>query len=183
MSTTLRADARRNRNALVEAAREVFARRGVMVALEEVAAAAGVGRGTLYRHFADRAALVTAVYADAVAGHRAALGEDPDAPDAVRMLLDRITRAQLDLAGLYPYLLTADAGSEGLASIAHDTRALFVDALPVSRAAGTVRPDVTVDDLMLVLYMVEGVISGHTRDDAERVRSRCLDMVAPSIFT
>ena len=57
-----RADAERNRLALLEAARAVFAEKGPSASLEEIAAAAGLGIGTLYRHFPTRDALIEAVY-------------------------------------------------------------------------------------------------------------------------
>src|SRR5436189_2765363 len=57
-----RRHARRNHELLVAAAREVFAERGVEASLEEIARRAGVGVGTLYRHFATRDALVEAVF-------------------------------------------------------------------------------------------------------------------------
>jgi AcrR family transcriptional regulator len=60
----LRADARRNRLALVEAARELFTERGTAVEMREIAERAGVGVGTLYRHFPDRAELVEALLED-----------------------------------------------------------------------------------------------------------------------
>src|ERR1700760_161246 len=62
----LRADARRNRDALLAAGAEVFAERGADASLEEAARQAGVGIGTLYRHFPDRDALTEAVYRNEV---------------------------------------------------------------------------------------------------------------------
>jgi AcrR family transcriptional regulator len=59
-----RADAARNRNAVVRAAAEAFAADGPDVSLEEIARRAGVGIGTLYRHFSGRPALIEAVYQD-----------------------------------------------------------------------------------------------------------------------
>jgi AcrR family transcriptional regulator len=64
----LRADARRNRARVIEAARECFARDGIEAQMDEVAAAAGVGVGTVYRHFATKDALVDALAADYFAG-------------------------------------------------------------------------------------------------------------------
>ena len=58
----LRADAKRNRDALLSTAAELFAEHGVDVSLEEVARTAGVGIGTLYRHFPNRSALIADVY-------------------------------------------------------------------------------------------------------------------------
>ena len=61
-----RADARRNYEQLIEAARGVFAEAGSNASLEEIARRAGVGIGTLYRHFPTRQALLEAVYVDEV---------------------------------------------------------------------------------------------------------------------
>src|SRR6476661_9984432 len=64
----MRADARRNRELLLEAALEAFTERGADdTSLEEIARRAGVGIGTLYRHFPGRTALLEAVYTDQVA--------------------------------------------------------------------------------------------------------------------
>jgi AcrR family transcriptional regulator len=62
----MRADARRNREALLNASAKVFAERGPDASLEEIARQAGVGIGTLYRHFPDRDALTEAVYRNEV---------------------------------------------------------------------------------------------------------------------
>src|ERR1700736_5690411 len=61
-----RADARRNRERVLAAAREAFAEGGESTALEEIARRAGVGIGTLYRHFPNRQALLEALYLDEV---------------------------------------------------------------------------------------------------------------------
>ncbi|WP_249026927.1 TetR/AcrR family transcriptional regulator, partial [Amycolatopsis lexingtonensis] len=62
--TTLRADARRNRDQILAAAKSIFATSGAEVPMEEIARAAGVGVGTLYRRFPDRDALIRAVAMD-----------------------------------------------------------------------------------------------------------------------
>src|SRR5256714_15618233 len=63
-----RADARRNYEKVLAAAREAFAEKGESMALEEIARRAGVGIGTLYRHFPTRQALLEALYVDEVQG-------------------------------------------------------------------------------------------------------------------
>jgi AcrR family transcriptional regulator len=65
-SRPMRADARRNYDKVIAAAREAFAQSGSSTSLEEIARRAGVGIGTLYRHFPSRQALLEAVYVDEV---------------------------------------------------------------------------------------------------------------------
>src|SRR3954451_1452300 len=79
---TLRADAARNREAIVEAARAVFAEHRLDAPLDEIAKRAGTGNATLYRRFPTRGDLVAAVFADRMAEHLDAVGagladEDP----------------------------------------------------------------------------------------------------------
>src|SRR5271169_2647843 len=61
---TLRADARRNRERIMSAGRELFARQGPLAQMDEIAAHAGVGIGTIYRHFPTKEALLTAMVRD-----------------------------------------------------------------------------------------------------------------------
>src|SRR5829696_5455453 len=78
---TLRADAARNREAIVEAARAVFAEQGLNAPLDEIAKRAGTGNATLYRRFPTRSDLVAAVFADRMVEHRNAVETalaDPD---------------------------------------------------------------------------------------------------------
>ncbi|NKY08614.1 helix-turn-helix transcriptional regulator, partial [Cellulomonas hominis] len=65
--TGVRADAARNRQRVLDAARALYTTRGLDEPMEQIARAAGVGVGTVYRHFPDRAALVRAVIADRLA--------------------------------------------------------------------------------------------------------------------
>src|SRR4051794_8967376 len=77
----LRADAARNRQAIVDAARAVFAEQGLDASLDEIAKKAGTGNATLYRRFPTRSDLVVAVFADRMVEHRDAVHAalaDPD---------------------------------------------------------------------------------------------------------
>src|SRR5437763_11048684 len=78
----LRVDAARNRTAVVEAARAVFAERGLDVPLEEIAQRAGVGIATLYRRFPTREALIAASFEPLMAAYAQAVAEALQAPDA-----------------------------------------------------------------------------------------------------
>ena len=83
-SRQLRADAARNRQALVSAAREVMAEHGLDAPLDEIARRAGVGNATLYRRFPQRITLIEAVFADRMAEHVSAVEEALEEPDAWR---------------------------------------------------------------------------------------------------
>src|SRR4051794_32627452 len=84
----LRADARRNREQLLEAARDVFVEHGPNAPLDEIARRAGVGIATLYRRFPDRESLMRAVVLDVLArvGHQARLAQAEE-PDALAALI------------------------------------------------------------------------------------------------
>src|SRR3954468_18341900 len=78
---TLRADAARNREAIVEAAREVFAEHGLDAPLDDIARRAGTGNATLYRRFPTRGDLIAAVFAERMLEHLDAVQRaltDPD---------------------------------------------------------------------------------------------------------
>src|SRR5215213_2730431 len=81
MTTALRADAARNRAALVTAAREVMAERGLEAALDDIARRAGIGNATLYRRFPRRIDLIAAVFADRMADHARAVQAALEAAD------------------------------------------------------------------------------------------------------
>ena len=164
-----RADAQRNRERLLAAAREVFADRGVGAPLDEVARRAGVGNATMYRHFADRRELALAVYADEVDAlcERGAdlLGAaDPGAAlfDWLGAFVDHVS-SKRDLAELG----TADQPSSRYAQwheAMHRTAANLVDR---ARQAGAVRPDLDAADL---LVLVAGIaLTGTTADRTRRL--------------
>src|SRR5689334_1374792 len=91
----MRADAQRNRDRLTAAAQEVFSEHGAGASLDEVAKRAGVGPGTLYRHFPTREALQAAVYRDAVE-RLCAAGEQLRAHADARQALVEWMRLLLD---------------------------------------------------------------------------------------
>lgn len=155
----------RNRARLVAAAEEVFRESGATAPLDLVATRAGVGRGTLYRHFPDRAALVAAVYAMRVdALERYAAAQPPER--LLEHLVVEIAELQLDAPGLITAVRTARDAAALLADVEARTRALLDAGLAAARAHGRVRPGVTTEDVLLTFAMVEGVIA---TADAEQV--------------
>jgi AcrR family transcriptional regulator len=167
----MRADARRNRERLLLAARDVFAEKGPDAPLEEVAARAGVGIGTLYRRFPGRRALVGAVALDlwtrVVQEVEQARAEEPD---AFRALVRYLHRA-LDLraAAVLPALMGHLPPDEELRR-ANDRLAAAVQALlDAARAEGTLRPDAAFADTGLLLVRLSRPLPGpfpRSLDDA-----------------
>jgi AcrR family transcriptional regulator len=148
----LRADAQRNRDKLLAAAAAQFASAGTDSSLEAVAKAAGVGVGTLYRHFPTKDALLAAVYRQEVEGLHAAATEllranPPD--EALALWLDRFVAYAATKRGMGEALRKLVNSSEG---IGIDVRALLLDAigtlLNAGVTAGTLRADVTAWDVL-----------------------------------
>lgn len=112
-----RADAQQNVGALLAAAREVFARGGVDAPVRDIAAQAGVGVGTLYRHFPTRADLVAAVFTseiDATAAEAAALAATHPPGEALDLWVTRFTRFVATKQGLSAALRSGDPAFDAL---------------------------------------------------------------------
>ena len=156
-----RSHARRNHGLLVAAAREVFAERGVEASLEEIARRAGVGVGTLYRHFATREALVEAVYERRI-GEFVAVGEaavaEADGWLALAGLIERILEAQAGDRLLKDVLLRSSPGTGRVERAREQMRALFEQVLQRARAEGSLRPDFAFADLALLLWSFSPLI-------------------------
>jgi AcrR family transcriptional regulator len=172
-----RADARRNYDKLIAAAREAFTEQDRSASLEDIARRAGVGIGTLYRHFPGRAQLIEAVYVEEVEGLCATADELRDAPpwDALVGWLGRFVG----------YVATKQALAEELFAVpGHDAdvfkscrTALFAAGEPLLRRAqeaGSVRSDVSIQQ---VVHMVAGIAKIQTAEpaDVERILSVALD--------
>src|SRR5215210_2076909 len=110
---TLRSDARRNRQRLIASAHELFAREGVDVSVEELTQHAGVGMGTLYRHFPTKDDLIDAVLEDAF-GELLALAESAaeaeDAWSGFTRFLERALELRVQNRGLKDLLASGEHG-------------------------------------------------------------------------
>jgi AcrR family transcriptional regulator len=151
----LRSDARRNRERLLEAARAAFAADGLAVPLDEIARRAGVGPGTLYRHFPAKEALFEAVLQDrlqCLADEARALRDAPDPGAALLGFVDRLIAEAALKRDLVDAL--ASAGTEfgaGLAETGALIRGGLRDLLARAQASGAIREDIGVDDLMTIV--------------------------------
>lgn len=150
-----RADARRNRARIVEVARVELARQGTGVGMDDLARAAGVGVGTLYRHFPTKEALLTAVLAERIAG--AALdaktaARQPDAGHAFFAFLERMWREGAEKKDLVDALGGAGFDIRGAtADASGEFRRALGALLRRARQAGAVRADATLEDVLALL--------------------------------
>jgi AcrR family transcriptional regulator len=148
----VRADAQRNVDALLEAAKAVFATSGVHAPVREIAAKAGVGVGTVYRHFPQRSDLVVAVFrheVDACAGAAPALAAEYGPSEALARWLHRYTGFLAAKRGLAEALHSGDPAFDPLpAYFDQHLRPVLAALLDSAVAAGEVRPGVDPDDLL-----------------------------------
>jgi|SRR5918994_2732044 AcrR family transcriptional regulator len=172
-----RADAARNRARIVAAARALFAERGIEVQLPEVARAAGVGIGTVYRHFPAHADLV-----EGAAEHRFSEIEDfarteclrrSEPGQALARYLHHVSEVLAADRGLSASIEVArrSAGSEPRGETRTRLEAVIGELIARDRAAGALRDDCTVADV----YMIVGAISATVRNGAGDWR-RLLDI-------
>ena len=177
-----RADARRNREKLLAAARAAFAAADDSVALEAIARAAGVGIGTLYRHFPTREALVEAVYAaeldDVVACARTLLTEFPP-ETALRGWMDHYAAFVETKRGMIDTLRAGWAsGTMATPTTRERITAAITPILTEGARAGSLRADVAPED---VITMILGIfLATATGGPPERI-GRLLDLVVDSL--
>lgn len=148
----MRKDARERRERLLVAARQMFQEQGYRVPLDIIADRAGVGRGTLYRNFADRRALAFAVLArevDRLEAFSATLDDDAAVFAQIRMLADGVG-VNLRLAGA----VRAEAGSDPFTDLAARRDKAIEVPLQRAKMAGLVRHELQVADVMRVATMI-----------------------------
>jgi len=158
---TGRRDALRNRKLLTQAAREVFAEQGLDAPLDVIARRAGIGNATLYRHFPTRAALVDEVFQDALTETMAAGAQARTAEDAWSGLTRYLHTVFATLAadrGTNDLMTTSLEGVTSLEAIHANNRETIADLLRRGQAQGTVRPDLTTEDVLLALAALGRVV-------------------------
>jgi AcrR family transcriptional regulator len=179
-----RKDAQRNREAILAAARELFAD-CADVPMYEVARRAGVGQATLYRNFPDRRNLAAALLGEHMESTERLAAEHAGDPDAFFVLLRDVVET---VARFYPLgqLAREDAclGSE-LDRRRRRLADLMKEPLRDAKAAGTVRRDLTIDDVFLVVSMVKGAVDravdrAGRAAAATRALALVLDGITPS---
>ncbi|MEO3873390.1 helix-turn-helix domain-containing protein [Nonomuraea sp. B12E4] len=168
----LRADARRNREQVLRTAQQLFATEGLGVSLDEIARRAGVGPGTVHRHFPSKEALYLAVAIDQIehlVAEAEALATTGD-PAALFTLLSRMMATGAENATVKSALVAAEFDLRTSApGVAADLTRHVADLLARARAAGAVRPDVTVEEVMA---LVAGAFAAIRHANAETSAKR-----------
>ena len=173
----MRADARRNYDKLLAAARDEFTSKGTSASLEEIARRAGVGVGTLYRHFPNRQALLEAVYVEEVQGLCRSADEYADVPpwEALTGWFGRFIDYVATKRALVEEMLATMTKDAPVFRTCHD--AIFGAGEPLlerAKQAGVVRPDV---DFAEAIALVSGVtmVRNATPEQMKRVLAVALD--------
>jgi AcrR family transcriptional regulator len=177
----LRSDARRNRDKIVAVARTAFTVADDTVPLEGIAREAGVGIGTLYRHFPTREALVEAVYAaeldDVTDSAPAMLGEFP--PDvALRAWLDRYAQFFVVKRGMINTLRAGWSAGRITPRTRERINAVVTMFLSAGARSGSLRADVQADD---VTAMLLGIFLSTAPNDTPEQTGRLLDLLVDAV--
>ena len=185
----LRADAQRNIERLLDAARARFAKEGPDASLDDIARDAGVGSGTLYRHFPTRVALLEAVYRDEVArlcaeGDRL-LESDTEPGEALAEWLRVYVSFGAMKRGLMGPLTTALGQDSDLFSTCKTmVRSTGGRLVEQAQKAGTIRDDVEISDVLTLASAIShaGELTGEGSDLSERLLTVAIDgLRRPSI--
>jgi len=168
-----------NRAALVAAAREVFASAGYDAPLSAVARRAGVGQGSLYRHFPDRMSLALAAFEENVSLLEGfAARPDSTLDECLELLTD-----QAITSAVFTDMLTGRADDPRVAPVAARVAAVLAGKLPAAQAAGRYGGHVRPADLLMSMGMVSGLIAktprAGRRETAQRAWALLRRALAP----
>ncbi|MET7288666.1 TetR/AcrR family transcriptional regulator [Streptomyces sp. NPDC005573] len=174
-----RADALRNRERIVTAAREMFVEYGPDVPLDEIARRAGVGNATLYRNFPDRDALVREVVCSVMdrtyEAAEGALAETGDAFTALEHFVH--TAADERISALCPVISsTFDQHHPDLEAAGQRVELLVEEVMDRAKAAGQLRPDVGVGDLLVAVAQLSRPPAGAACPSVDRFVHRHLQL-------
>jgi AcrR family transcriptional regulator len=176
----------RNRARIMDAARRVFAVRGLDVSMDEIAAAAGLGVTTVTRRFPDRHSLVEALFeaelVTNVAAARAALVA-PDPGEGLAEFLRLLFRRAATDRAIWQVVLSARYGLGGIAAQRRNLTALIHDVVERARKDGSLREGVQASDIPVLMLMVGSVAdftAGIGPDVWERYSELLIDSVVPS---
>ncbi|MFK0006574.1 TetR/AcrR family transcriptional regulator [Paenarthrobacter sp. NPDC090520] len=178
----LRADAARNVDKIITAARQCFREHGPEVPLQTIAATAGVGPATLFRNFSDKEQLVLSALSRELRQHADPVAQEAldgmDAAEGLMKLIDAVMRVASDEANL----LSAVAGRRGL--LVGITRGLIdtmATLLERGQGQGSLRRDITIEDMVRLVAMLIGSVD--TMEPGSEAWKRPLALMEDAIRT
>jgi AcrR family transcriptional regulator len=178
----LRTDAQRNRDRLLAVAHEAFEAHGVDASLDDIARRAGVGIGTLYRHFPTREALIEALISvdierlDTLADELVA----DDTPDALERWLDALARHGITYRGLAESLVGATGAATSLGELCNRLHTAGAAVVRHAQDRGALRTDVDPDDAVDLATAVAWLTE---RDPDDLRRHRLLRIAVDGLRT
>jgi AcrR family transcriptional regulator len=182
--TELRADARRNREELLEVARQVIREQGVDASLRDIARRAGVGIATLYRHFPTREDLIAAIIGEGIRrlnARAAELSETKPAGEALEEWLGYIA------SRIGPYNGLPAAMDDAIAMDGSPLGALCADLMDAgdrlltrAQADGAIRPDVKFPDIFTAVAAISAIATRSGPDTSTRILNVYIDGLRPS---
>jgi AcrR family transcriptional regulator len=173
VAVQVRKDAVRNRQAILDAARQLFAE-SPEVSMNEVARRAGVGQATLYRNFPDRRALAAEILGEQADHLERLAAQCAGDPGAFFVLLRRLVERVAELHALGELAREHACVGSQLELVRRRIAELMRRPLVDAKASGALRPDTSLDDVFLVLLMVRGAM---TRADAPAARAAAASRV------
>jgi AcrR family transcriptional regulator len=179
----MRRDARRNRDQILEAVRELFLRRGTRVPMEEIAKEAGVGVGTLYRHFPDRYALLKGVaiqnMSRALGEIEAALAEEPDGWHCIARVVRRFYELRIGdpVPLVLPQLIERGRSDPEFQSARRAAASALGTVLDRAKADGAVRTDLGIADMLTLATARPEPTAMFGEEATDRLRERHLRIV------
>ncbi len=172
----LRKDAERNRQRVLQAARELFAERGLGVSLDDIARHAGVGVGTVYRRFPDKEQLIDALFEERIGEMLRAASESLEISDpwlGFVGFLERALEMQAEDRALKELLLSTSAAHARIERARNQIQPIVEAVLQRAQQANVVRGDLAVSDLILLQHGI-GEVADYTRETAPEVWRRTL---------
>lgn len=179
----LRADAERNRLRIVAAARELFAQRGLDVSLDDVAEAAEVGVGTVYRRFANRDELIAAIFVEhlkAIDAKAAAAIDNDDRWAAVVDLMTWMAESMAEDRALAAIIMRVDHTHPDIAAVKDGMTARVREVFVRAQEVGVIRPDLAVTDFF-VLFLMLSSVAEVTQPEMPGTWRRYLDLLLDAI--
>ncbi len=164
----LRADARRNQERVVEAARAVFAEKGLEASTNEIARRAGVGVATLFRRFPTRDDLVAAAFEEKMHAYTKAIAQalaDPDPWKGFCGFIERVCQMQAEDRGFADVLTLTFPTAQAFEDERDQSAQALSELLDRAKATGRLRPDFAHQDVPLILMANAGVVNA-TRSTA-----------------